>query len=80
MKHARESYNRIQDPEKKIGEDEPVFLLRAKDALAPDTVEHWALLLYRRGGDRDLARKAMDQATAMREYQKQHGAKLPDGD
>ena len=28
MKHARDDYNRIQDPAGKIPEDEPVFLLR----------------------------------------------------
>lgn len=31
MWHFREDYNRIQDPESKIAEDEPVVLFRAKD-------------------------------------------------
>ncbi len=32
MKHGRKDYDeRIQDSAKKIGEDEPVFLLRAQD-------------------------------------------------
>lgn len=31
MLHARNDYNRIQDPALKIGKDEPVFLARAKD-------------------------------------------------
>ena len=31
MIHARDDYNRIQDPAGKIGHDEPVFLLRAQD-------------------------------------------------
>jgi hypothetical protein len=31
MIHARKDYNRIQDPEGKIGVDEPVFLMRAQD-------------------------------------------------
>lgn len=31
MIHARNDYNRIQDPENKIGEDEPVILFRAQD-------------------------------------------------
>lgn len=31
MRHFRADYNRIQDPENKIGEDEPVFLIRAQD-------------------------------------------------
>ena len=32
MKHAREDYNRFQDPLNKIGEDEPVMLFRAQDS------------------------------------------------
>jgi len=31
MKHAREDYNRFQDPENKIPDDEPVMLFRAQD-------------------------------------------------
>lgn len=42
MKHARDDYNRIQDPAGKIPEDEPVFLLRAQDPAAADTVRFWA--------------------------------------
>lgn len=42
MIHARNDYNRIQDPENLIGEDEPVFLLRAKDLTAPAIVRQWA--------------------------------------
>jgi len=36
MKHAREDYNRIQDPDEKIPDNEPVFLLRGQDVLAPN--------------------------------------------
>lgn len=42
MRHARADYNRIQDPLNLIGEDEPVFLLRAKDVSAPFVVRFWA--------------------------------------
>lgn len=38
MLHARKDYMHIQDETGKVGENEPVFLLRAKDQLAPDTV------------------------------------------
>lgn len=41
MKHAREDYNRIQDPENIIPENEPVFLLRGKDVAAPHAIEAW---------------------------------------
>lgn len=53
MKHARQDYNRIQDPaltdpsllsegSTPIGEDEPVFLLRGQDKLAADIVDAYA--------------------------------------
>lgn len=42
MKHSRKDYNSIQDPCNLIGEDEPVFLLRAKDITAPAIVRQWA--------------------------------------
>lgn len=78
MKHARESYNRIQDPENKIPEDEPVFLLRAQDKLAPGIVEAWAENLLDCGGDQVLANMAFKHAQLMREWQREHGCKLPD--
>lgn len=34
MLHARQDYNRIQDPENKIPKDEPVILFRAQDKYA----------------------------------------------
>jgi hypothetical protein len=42
MIHARNDYQRIQDPANKIPIDEPVFLLRAQDVTAADTVRAWA--------------------------------------
>lgn len=42
MLHARKDYNRIQDPENKIGEDEPVFLVRAKDVFSIIAMRSWA--------------------------------------
>lgn len=44
MIHAREDYNRIQDPAGKIPADEPVFLLRAQDQLACMAVAYYASL------------------------------------
>lgn len=41
MKHATESYNRIQDPAGVIPVDEPVFMLRGSDVLAYETVLFW---------------------------------------
>lgn len=42
MIHNRSDYDHIQDPNGKIGEDEPVFLIRAKDELFQEIVMTYA--------------------------------------
>ena len=49
MKHAREDYNRIQDPSGLIPEAEPVFLLRGQDELAAPTLRYYADLCIANG-------------------------------
>lgn len=78
MKHARDDYNRIQDPAGLIPEDEPVFLLRGKDAAAPQAVRAWALEAAKRGASPEIVNKALEQAEAMHDWQEAHGAKVPD--
>lgn len=78
MKHAREDYSRIQDPENLIGEDEPVFLIRAKDMNAPSVVEYWATMAKKRGADNNIVQAALDHALEMREWQEKNGKKIPD--
>lgn len=78
MKHARADYNRIQDPEGKIGEDEPVFLLRAKDVSAPATLRYWAQQNLRNGGDPLLSELAMSQANNMVLWQNANESKPAD--
>lgn len=80
MKHAREDYNRIQDPEGKIGRDEPVFLLRAQDALAPDTLRYWAESLAAAGGDVRTVQRVRAWADKMDAWQRSGFGKmkLPD--
>jgi hypothetical protein len=65
MKHQRADYQRFQDPERKIPQDEPVFLLRGQDKVAGDAVRAWADLNERNGGDRELSRLAREQAARM---------------
>jgi hypothetical protein len=82
VKHARRDYDRIQDPEGKIGEDEPVFLVRAKDKAAPATVRAWADENDRQGGDTLLSQSARDHAERMELWQQKNGCKpadAPDG-
>lgn len=78
MKHARPDYNRIQDPEGKIPDDEPVFLLRAQDIVAPQAVEMWALLAHNVGANANIVQAAYEQAHLMRKWQFKHGSKVPD--
>lgn len=67
MIHAREDYNRIQDPAGKIPDDEPVFLLRGQDALACLAVEFYADLCAKHG-EPEVAAKARELANKMREW------------
>ncbi len=78
MIHARDDYNRIQDPAEKIPKDEPVFLLRAKDKAAPAAVRAWAELHRLGGGDSLLSQMAMDHAELMEEWQVENGMKSAD--
>lgn len=79
MKFSRSDYNnRIIDKDGKIPKDEPVFLLRARDSLAPKMLLTWALELRLSGGDPDMALEAENHAQDMIEWQKIHGCKTPD--
>ena len=78
MIHARDDYNRIQDPAGKIGEDEPVFLLRAQDISAPTTLEYWANENVMRGGDPKLSQMARNHAERMRDWQQANRSKPAD--
>lgn len=77
--HAREDYNgRIVDLEKKIPEDEPVFLLRAQDKVAPMVVELWAACAEAAGADVEIVRLSRLQAVRMRAWQVDHTSKVAD--
>lgn len=72
MKHAREDYDRIQDPAGLIPKDEPVFLIRAQDPFGPPTLEYYAQQLHqqaRTGADHAFARLVERQAAMMRDWQ-----------
>ena len=77
MLHARADYNRIQDPEGKIPEDEPVFLLRGQDKLAPSLLDQYAMLADM-AGEHQIAELTRGQADRMRDWQRFRVAKLPD--
>lgn len=64
MIHARDDYNRIQDPAGKIPADEPVFLLRAQDQLACMAVAYYAQLCEQAQSP-EIAAKARAHADRM---------------
>lgn len=80
MRHPRTDYQGIQDTlgMTSIKEDEPVFVLRAQDALAPSTLEYWAKKLKEVGGDIDTANNILRFADEMRRWALENGNKIPD--
>ena len=79
MKHAREDYNRIQDPSGKIPKDEPVFLIRGQDINAPYAIEVWADLAERNGAAPKIVQMARDHADLVANWQANNDiAKIPD--
>lgn len=76
MKHARPDYNRIQDPDNKIPEDEPVFLIRGQDMVSGDAVRAWADLNINSGGDPELSKRAREHAKLMDKWPNKKKADL----
>lgn len=78
MIHARSDYMHIQDNTGKIGVEEPVFLLRAKDLNAPRTLRFWANYLEETGGDQTAIDSVRRHAKLMEKWQMENGCKMPD--
>ena len=69
------------DPEScfnKAANDEPLFVLRAHDMLAPDLVTEWAERADAEGTPATKVLEALDCAAAMRAWQNKNGRKVPD--
>ena len=79
MKHARSDYDRIQDPAGLIPDDEPVFLIRAKDAVSGDAVRAWADLHDKAGGDPMMSYAARRHALLMDTWVEKQLADAPNG-
>lgn len=62
------------------GDDEPIFVLRAQDKLAPSVVRFWAdeLADSDASDDRTKIEEAYNLATEMEDWQSVNGSKLPD--
>lgn len=80
MLHARSDYTeRIVDIAGLIPEEEPVFLLRGQDLLAPNLLVQWAEEYERLGGDPAVAESVQRHARRMADWQLVSGkAKIAD--
>jgi len=78
MKHARDDYNRIQDPAGLIPENEPVFLIRGQDAFAPALLRMYADAVEMQNGDINIVVATRNQAVLMEQWQKTNKIKMPD--
>lgn len=79
MIHGRDDYDeRIQDNKNIIPKDEPVFLLRGQDVLAPSILLDWSARLRALGGDPDVVDSVREQAHRMIRWQNENGVKIPD--
>lgn len=59
-------------------DDEPVFIVCARDVLAPHTVMDWADRAAKLGVNDEKVRAAIGLANEMIAWQRKHGMKLPD--
>lgn len=79
MLHGRADYDRrIQDKDGLIPIDEPVFLIRAKDPAAAETVRDYARRVRAMGGDERVVARAADQADAIEAYGRAHPTRMAD--
>lgn len=79
MKHAREDYDRrIQDAEGLIPQDEPVFLLRAQDAISVLTVRFWAETAAAMGVSPVIVEQVRQHIRRFEDWRLLNGVKLPD--
>lgn len=76
MIHARDDYNRIQDPQGLIPYDEPVFLLRAQDRYASIAVAFYAGLC--RDSAPAVSEKSLEHSRRMEAWALKKVPDLPD--
>lgn len=78
MRHARPDYNRIQDPEGKIPEDEPVFLIRGQDLAAVPVLRYYLMTAIKVGAKQDVVDGIYEHIKAMEKWQREVARKTPD--
>jgi hypothetical protein len=73
-------YGRVTLEHGNIGEDEPVIVFRAKDALLPKVLSYYALFCLKAGSPRRHLTLILDSIDQVKEWQKTNGSKTPDSE
>jgi hypothetical protein len=68
MRHAREDYERFQDPANIIPDEEPVFLIRGQDKNASMVLRFWAFLAIKSGVNPEMVNRVLVHADKMDEW------------
>lgn len=69
-----------QRGELRFNPEEPLFILRAKDEVAPMGIEDYSERARESGASEEFASAAVQAAETMRNWQREHPAKIPDSD
>jgi len=72
MQHARKDYDHIQDPDSKIPDDEPVFLIRGQDPAAQAALAAWVRASQDLAVERDTLIAVNQHAQRMKEWAAEH--------
>lgn len=78
MIHARDDYNRMQDPEGKIGADEPVCLFRAQDKHFIGVLKAYRDLVNSEPPTEGMLESIDAHIALAEQWQAEHGSKVPD--
>jgi hypothetical protein len=62
----------------KVGDDEPIFVVRAHDRCAPGTIRDWARRAHALGAPDEKVKSAMECAVDVELWQRDNGCKTPD--
>lgn len=73
-------YGRVTVENGNIGDDEPVVVFRAQDALLPKLLAYYHLFCLRAGSPRHHLSAVLDARDAVVEWQETHRSKVPTSD
>ena len=75
---GRPEYSSLRDPMGVFGDDEPIFIIRGRDTVAPEAVRAWAEIAKAYGASVQIVELARHHADDMEAYQQRRGSKMPD--